>query len=87
MAKAKFNKLDTNKQDDNITHANLQNQEKKKIGRPSGTKRVKEQANSPLTVAFTPSQKKELMEYAALDDRTAGYVIKKALIEKGIISK
>jgi len=84
MAKAKFNKLSADLKESE-THADLQ--KKKKIGRPIGTKRVSEQANDPLTVAFTKTQKQELMEYAEADDRSAGYVIKKLLIENGIISK
>jgi len=64
------------------THADLQ---KKKVGRPANSKVKKEQANVSLSVALTPTQKKQLIEYAEADDRTAGYIIKKLLIEKGII--
>ena len=85
-------KVDTNKfkakniQTDNneTTHATLQ--EKKKSGRPIGSKTKKEQSNVSLSVAFTPTQKQELIAYAQEDDRTAGYVIKKLLIKEGIIS-
>jgi hypothetical protein len=84
MAKAKFSKLDEQSVKTE-THADLQ--KKKKIGRPPGTKKVTEQANDPLTVAFTKTQKQELIQYAASDDRSAGYIIKKLLIENGIISK
>lgn len=84
MAKAKFEKLDKKNNQDETTHADLQ---KTKIGRPVGSKTKKEQANVSLSVAFTPSQKQELIDYAKKDDRTAGYVIKKLLIKEGIISK
>lgn len=84
MAKAKFNKLNDDKIS-KITHADLQISEQKKIGRPKGSKIKKEQANIPLSVALTATQKQQLQEYAKKDDRTAGYVIKKLLIDKGII--
>ncbi|RLA76932.1 MAG: hypothetical protein DRG78_18170 [Epsilonproteobacteria bacterium] len=86
MALGKFDKLKTSGDDDKTTHADLQI-DKKKVGRPSGTSKVKEQANCPFTVALTKTQREELFEYAKKDDRTAGYVVKKALIEKGIITK
>ncbi|RLA84674.1 MAG: hypothetical protein DRG78_00810 [Epsilonproteobacteria bacterium] len=86
MAKAKFEKLNTKNPEIKTTHADLQD-DKKKIGRPAGTSKVKEQANCPFTVALTKTQREELFEYAKEDDRTAGYVVKKALIEKGIITK
>jgi len=50
-----------------------------------GSSVKKEQANVSLSVALTPTQKQQLIEYADKDDRTAGYVIKKLLIEEGII--
>ena len=81
MGKAKFNKLNSDNEV-KTTHADLQ---KKKRGRPVGSKVKKEQANVSLSVALTPTQKQQLIEYAAQDDRTAGYIIKKLLIEKGII--
>ena len=59
---------------------------KKTIGRPKGNKTKKEQANVSLSVAFTPSQKAQLIEYAKTDDRTAGYIIKKLLLKEGIIN-
>ncbi len=85
MAKAKFDKLDDKNETISTTHADLQNMQKKKMGRPKGSNVKKEQANIPLSVALTPTQKKQLREYAKKDDRTAGYIIKKLLIEKGII--
>lgn len=81
MAKAKFDSLNKIKVPV-TTHADLQ---KKKPGRPMGSSVKKEQANVSLSVALTPTQKKQLIEYADKDDRTAGYVIKKLLIENGII--
>jgi len=89
MAKAKFGKLNNSStSNDKTTHADLQNnisQTPKKVGRPLGSKVKKEQANASLTVAFTPSQKEDLIKYASKDDRTPGYIIKKLLIENGII--
>lgn len=85
MAKAKidkFNKL--NNQENKTTHADLQ---KKKPGRQVGSKTKEEQANVSLSVALTPTQKKELVAYAEQDDRTAGYIIKKLLIKEGIITE
>lgn len=81
MAKAKFDKLSSEKISV-TTHADLQN---KKPGRPLGSKVKQEQANVSLSVALTPTQKQQLIDYAEKDDRTAGYIIKKLLIEKGII--
>ena len=83
MAKAKFNKLNSSVEN-KTTHADLQ---AKKPGRPKDSKVKKEQANVSLSVALTPTQKKELIAYAEADDRTAGYVIKKLLIREGIISE
>ena len=80
----KFKKIQAPINDKLTTHATLQ--EKKKSGRPIGSKTKKEQSNVSLSVAFTPSQKQQLIEYAQEDDRTAGYVIKKLLIKEGIIS-
>jgi len=86
MAREQFNKLNKNNSKP-TTHADLQKEvSKPTIGRPKGTTRKKEQANASLSVAFTPSQKQQLIDYAAQDDRTAGYVIKKLLIKEGIIS-
>ena len=81
MAKAKFEKLSSDKPSV-TTHADLQT---KKPGRPVGSKVKKEQANVSLSVALTPTQKSQLIEYADKDDRTAGYIIKKLLIDNGII--
>jgi len=87
MAREKFNKLATNTSK-STTHADLQNESAKPtIGRPVGSKIKKEQSNVSLSVAFTPSQKQQLIDYAEQDDRTAGYVIKKLLIKEGIISE
>ncbi|WP_455756430.1 hypothetical protein [Sulfurimonas sp.] len=86
MAKAsidKYKKLNSDEKE-KTTHADLQ---KKKPGRQPGSKTKEEQANVSLSVALTPSQKKQLVEYAQQDDRTAGYVIKKLLIKEGIIEE
>lgn len=88
MAKAKFGKLNNSNSNDKTTHADLQiniTEPAKKVGRPLGSKVKKEQANASLTVAFTPTQKDDLINFANKDDRTAGYIIKKLLIENGII--
>ena len=92
MAKAKFNSnvVINEKNSDIKTHADLQKEsskDKPTIGRPKGTTTKTEQANVSLSVAFTPSQKQQLIDYAKEDDRTAGYVIKKLLIKEGIISE
>ena len=86
MAKAKFDKLKNDDTNSVETHADLQNLQKK-IGRPVGSKKKSEQANIPLSVALTLTQKQDLMEYAKEDDRTAGYIIKKLLIDQGIIKQ
>ena len=87
MAQSKFKINNTNQ--DIQTHADLQKEiiskPKAPIGRPKGTKVKKEQSNVSLSVAFTPSQKQQLIDYAEQDDRTAGYIIKKLLIKEGII--
>lgn len=93
MAKAKFDNLNKQNSIEQKTHADLQKENNNKteqkdkptIGRPVGSKSKAEQANVSLSVAFTPSQKQQLIDYAKEDDRTAGYIIKKLLIEKGII--
>jgi hypothetical protein len=82
MAKAKFDKL---KKDPvttiPITHKDLQ----KKPGRPVGSKVKKEQANASITIALTPTQKRELEEYAKDEMRSVGGLIKVLLIKNGII--
>lgn len=82
MARAKFDKLIT---DDTSaptkTHLDLQ----KKQGRPKGSKVKTEQSTASITIALTPSQKKELETYAKSEFRSAGSVIKMLLIQKGII--
>jgi hypothetical protein len=93
MAKANFNKVSINNNSVQKTHADLQkennamNKTKNKptIGRPVGSKSKNEPANVSLSVAFTPTQKQQLIDYAKEDDRTAGYIIKKLLIKEGII--
>jgi hypothetical protein len=83
MAKAKFEKLANISSKQNITHKDLQN---KKIGRPKGSNTKKEQSNASLTIALTPSQKKELEDYALTEYRSVGSVIKMLLIKNKIIS-
>jgi len=84
MALANGGKYDVfnNDKKSGTTHADLQ---KKKPGRPANSKVKQEQANVSLSVALTPTQKKQLITYAEADDRTAGYIIKKLLIDNGII--
>ena len=83
MAKAKFDKLKKETISDNtITHKDLQ----KKAGRPLGSKVKKEQANASITIALTPSQKKDLEEYAKTEFRSVGSVIKMLLMKNNIIS-
>ena len=61
MAKAKFEKLNNTQESTSVkTHKDLQ----KKPGRPKGSKRKLEPANANLSISLTPSQKKELEEYA-----------------------
>lgn len=43
--------------------------------------------STTITISLTNLQKKQLETYANADDRSKAYVIKQALIEKGIISK
>ena len=81
---------DINNEDKTTTHKDIQQKKdiippKKQVGRPEGTRLKKEQANVSLSVALTPTQKNQLIEYAKADDRTAGYIIKKLLIKEGII--
>ncbi len=83
MAKAKFGNLKNIDNKDNFTHKDLQ---VKKAGRPTGSKVKKEQSNASLTIALTPSQKKELEEYAQSEYRSVGSVIKMLLIKNKIIS-
>ena len=93
MAKEKFNKLAIHNNSEQKTHADLQKEnniqmeqkDKPTIGRPVGSKSKDEQANVSLSVAFTSTQKQQLIDYAKKDDRTAGYIIKKLLIKEGII--
>jgi hypothetical protein len=83
MAKAKFGNLKNIDNKENFTHKDLQ---VKKAGRPVGSKVKKEQSNASLTIALTPSQKKELEEYALTEYRSVGSVIKMLLIKNDIIS-
>lgn len=83
MAKAKFEKLtQTIETTSPITHLDLQ----KKQGRPTGSRVKAEQSTASITIALTPSQKKELESYAKSEFRSAGSVIKMLLIQKGIIN-
>ena len=82
MAKAKFDKLITRETNTPvITHKDLQ----KKPGRPTGSRVKNEQANATLSVSLTPSQKKELEEYAKSEFRSSSSVVKVLLIKNGII--
>ncbi len=82
MAKAKFDKISKIDNKVNLTHKDLQ---KKKAGRPVGSKVKKEQSNASLTIALTPSQKKQLEDYAQDEYRSIGSVIKMLLIKNNII--
>ena len=82
MARAKFDKLITEEiTTPTKTHLDLQ----KKQGRPVGSKVKAEQSIASITIALTPSQKKELEAYAKSEFRSAGSVIKMLLIQKDII--
>lgn len=84
MAKAKFEKLNTNLEaTSSKTHKDLQ----KKPGRPFGSKTKKEPANATLSISLTPSQKKELEEYAKNELRSSSSVVKVLLIKNGIINQ
>lgn len=83
MAKAKFDNLKNINGKDNFTHKDLQ---LKKAGRPVGSKVKKEQSTASLTIALTPSQKKQLEEYALSEYRSVGSVVKMLLIKNDIIS-
>jgi len=48
---------------------------------------VREQANVNVTIALTPTQKKELEEYAKKDERSLSFVVRKTLIKANIISE
>lgn len=83
MAKAKFDKLKKEPTEQNpITHKDLQ----KKAGRPMGSRVKKEQANASITIALTPTQKKELEEYSKDEMRSVGSVIKMLLVKNNIIT-
>jgi len=83
MAKAKFENLKKVETKESFTHKDLQ---QKKAGRPKGSSVKKEQSNASLTIALTPSQKKQLEEYAQKEYRSVGSVIKMLLIKNDIIS-
>jgi len=79
MARAKFDKLITEETTvPTKTHLDLQ----KKQGRPTGSRVKAEQSTASITIALTPSQKKELESYAKSEFRSAGSVIKMLLIQK-----
>jgi len=82
MAKAKFDKIAKLEDKNTVTHKDLQ---QKKAGRPLGSKIKKEQSNASLTIALTPSQKRQLEEYAQAEYRSVGSVIKMLLIKNSII--
>jgi len=84
MAKAKFDKLiKPSTQEQTKTHKDLQ---QKKPGRPVGSKLKKEQANASITIALTPTQKKELEEYSKKEMRSVGSVIKLLLVKNAVIN-
>jgi hypothetical protein len=83
MAKAKFDRIASFEPETVSTHADLQNQANKKIGRPKGTKLKVETANVPLTIAITKTQKEELEVSAAKQMRSISGLIKSLLIENG----
>ncbi len=87
MAKAKFEKLTVENTSVPTTHADLQKKVNtvKKQGRPVGSKVKKEQANVPLTISITPSQKEAISAAAKNDGRSVSNFIKQILIEKEII--
>jgi len=84
MAKAKFDKLVLNEAitSSTKTHKDLQ----KKPGRPKGSRTKSEPADANISISMTPSQKKELEEYAKSEFRSSSSVIKVLLIKNGIIS-
>jgi len=49
--------------------------------------KVKEQTNAPVTIALTPSQKKDLEQFAKNDDRSVSYIVRKLLEKHKIINK
>lgn len=82
MARAKFDKLvDQDTTTTTKTHLDLQ----KKQGRPKGSRVKSEQSTSSITIALTPSQKKDLEAYAKNEFRSVGSVIKMLLAQNGII--
>ncbi len=96
MAQTKF-KLHV-EAEDSITHAHAQNEQIKQTVQEKSTVTPIETNGSSLTSGInlgvhliklfeilTPTQKQQLIEYAAKDDRTASCVIKEVLIQKGII--
>lgn len=85
MAKAKFDKLIINETSDSSvkTHRDLQ---KRGPGRPKGSTRKNEPANASISISLTPSQKRELEEYAKSEFRSSSSVIKLLLIKNGIIT-
>jgi len=86
MAKAKFDKLNSNTSKKEVTtHADLQS-EKKSPGAPRG-KRKTESADAKISISLTPTQKQELEEYSGKEHRSVSSVVKLTLFEKGIISK
>jgi hypothetical protein len=49
--------------------------------------KIKEQTNAPVTIALTPSQKKDLEQFAKDDDRSVSYIVRKLLEKHKIINK
>jgi len=84
MAKAKFDKLTIDEKSNASvkTHKDLQ----KRHGRPKGSTRKSEPANATLSISLTPSQKKELEEYAKSEFRSSSSVVKLLLIKNGVIT-
>jgi len=84
MTKAKFEKLNNAQESTSLkTHKDLQ----KKLGRPKGSNRKNEQTSATLIISLTPSQKKELEEYAKSEFRSSSSVVKVFLIKNGIITQ
>ncbi len=91
MAQNKF-KLNSKTNEEELTHAHTQTKEK--MLSPIDVKGSLILSGVNLSVSMikffeilSPRQKQQLLNYAELDDRTAGCVIKELLIQKGIIEE
>ena len=90
MAQTKF-KLNV-EHDDAITHAHIQKEPSREKNTPIDIKGIPLLSGIDLSVhliklfeILSPTQKKQLVEYAKLNDKTASCVIKEVLISQGII--